>query len=174
MDVLKVVVVCHTASHIPPDVLLRIQLWRVGRQPLDLDLVIMPLQQLLDAFRLMRFVIVNEQNDSTFWMRRQIVGSRDGGQQPPEAYIVAPAVDHMHSSSGDGINGTPNPPLCRPHTRCQDGPLFANGCPAPGDGWKRTYLGRVSEEENQVRSGLSFQLSDMFFSLRRGQDLAYV
>jgi hypothetical protein len=170
---LKVMVMCHAASHILPDILLRIQLWRVGRQPLDLDLVIMPLQQLLDTFRFMRFVIVNEQNNLALWMSRQIVGSRDGGQQPPEAHIIAPVVDHVHSSSGDGINGTPIPPLCRPHTRCQDGPLLANGGPATGDGWKRAYLGGVSEEENQVRSDLSFQLSDAFFSLRKGQGLAY-
>jgi hypothetical protein len=169
----KVIVVRHAASHILPDILLRIQLWRVGRQPFEPDLVTMSLQQLLDTFRLMRSVVVNEQNDPAFWMGRQIVRSRDGGQQSPEAHIVALVVNHMHSSSGDGINSTPIPALCRPHTRCQDGPLLTYGRPTPGDGWKRTYLGRVSEKENQVRPGLSFQLSDTFFSLRRGQDLAY-
>ena len=171
---LEVMVMCHAASHIPPDILLRIQLWRVRRQPLDLDLMIMPLQQVLDTLRLMRFVIVDEQNNPTFWMGWQIVGSRDSGQQPPEAHVVAPVVDHIHSSSGDGLNSTPIPPLRRPHTRCQDGPLLANGRPAAGDGWKRTDLGRVSEEENQVWSSLSFQLSDAFFSLQKGQYLAYV
>lgn len=166
-------VMCHAASHILPDILLRIQLWGVGRQPLDLDLVSMPLQQLLDAFRFMGFVIVNEKNNLAFRMGRQIVGSRNGSQQPPEAHIVAPLVDHVHSSSGDGVNGAPIPPFCRPRTWCQNSPLLANGCPATGDSWKRTYLGRVSEEKNRVWSGLSFQLSDAFFSLRKGLDLAY-
>ena len=82
-------------------------------------------------------------------------------------------MDHIHSLSGDGVNSAPIPPLRRSHTWSQDDPLLANGCPAASDGWKRTYLSRVSEEENQVWSGLSFQLSDAFFSLRKGQDLAY-
>ena len=170
---LKVMVVCHAASHILPDILLRIQLWRVGRQPLDLDLVVMPLQQVLDKLCLMRFIIVNEQNDSASWVGWQIVGSRDSSQQPPEANVVAAAMNYIHRSAGDGINNTPIPSLRRPHTRRQDGSLLANGRPAAGDSWKRTYLGRISEEENQVRSGLRFQFSDTFFSLRRGQDLAY-
>lgn len=170
---LKVMVMCHATSHILPDILLGIQLWRVGRQPLDLDAVIVPLQQVLDTLRFMRFVIVDEQNNPTFWIGRQIVGSRDSGQQSSEAHIVAPVVDHIHSPSGDGLNSAPVPPLGCPHTRCQDDPLLANGRPATGDGWKRPDLSRVSEEENQVRSSLSFQLSNAFFSLQGGRDLAY-
>ena len=171
---LKVVIMCHTASHILPDILLRVQLWRVGRQPLDLNLVPMPLQQLVDTFCLMCFVIVDEQNNLAFWVRRQIIGPRNGGEQSPETHIVATAMNHMHASTGDRINGAPIPPLCCSHTWCEDGPLLANGCPTTSDGWKRTYLGRISEEENQVWSGLRFQFSDVFFSLQRGQNLAYV
>ena len=83
-------------------------------------------------------------------------------------------MDHMHGFASEGFNNTPIPSFGGTHPWGQNGSLLTNGCPTPSDCGKGTDLGRVSEKQDQVRPGLFFQVSDLFFSLPLEQNPAYV
>ena len=85
IHLLEVMVVCDAATHMLPDIFLRVQFWCIRRQPLDLNLMVVLCQQLLYDFGLMCLVVVDEQDDLPFWMVRQGIGPRNRGQQAPEA-----------------------------------------------------------------------------------------
>jgi len=170
---LEVVIVRHAPSHVLPDVLLSVQLRRVGWQPFKLNPVFVLLQQPENGPRLVRLVVVDKEDDLAFRMSSQIIGSRNSCQQSPKANIVPPLMNHGHRFACDGVHCTPVPTFCRTHTGCEDDPLPSNARPAAGDRREQAHLGRVSEEKDLFWTGLSFSVSDLFFSLRRGQGPAY-
>ena len=170
---LKVVIVRHAPSHMLPDVLLGVQLRGVGRQLFQLNPVVVLLQQPENGFGLVRFVVVDKENDFALRVCRQIIGSRNGCQQAPKSNIVPTRMEHRYRLAGNGVHRPPGPALRRMHTGGQDDPLASNARPAAGDRRKQAHLGRISEEQDAFCIGLSFPLSDLFFSLRPSQGLAY-
>lgn len=64
------------------------------------------------------------------------------------------------------------PALGCTHTGCQNDSLLADARPAAGDCREQTYLGRICKEQDLLRAGLGFVLSNAFFSLRRDPSLA--
>lgn len=170
---LEVMIVRHATSHVLPDFLLRVQFWRVGWQPFKLNPVSVLLQQLENGFCLMRLVIVHKENNSPLWMSRQSIGSRNGSQQSPESNVVPTLMDHRHRLSCDGVHCTPVPALRCTHAGRQNDSLLSNARPTAGDRWEQTHLGRISKQKDLFWTGLSFPVSDLFFSLQPGQGLAY-
>lgn len=169
----KVVIVGHAPAHMLPDIFLRVQFWRVRRQPLNLDLMIMLLQHTMNDLGIMSSVIVHEQRQRALRMSRQFISARDRCQQTAEADIVATPMDHLHGLSGYRIDSTPIPVLACPHARRQDDPLLANARPAAGDGGQQAQLGRITKQQDVLCICLRLQISDFFFSPRPVQDLAY-
>jgi hypothetical protein len=51
--------------------------------------------------------------------------------------------------------------------------LSSNARPAAGDRREQAHFGRVSKEKDLFWAGLSFPVSDLFFSLRRDPGPAY-
>ena len=117
-------------------------------------------------------VIVNKQDHFALRMSRQLIGSRDGGQQASEPNVVAAAMNHMHRLAGDWVDSAPIPAFRGSHTGCQDDALLSNGRPAAGDGWQQAHFGGVSEQKDKRWANLALQISNPFFSPRPAQDPA--
>jgi len=173
IQLLEVMIVRHVSAHMLPDIFLRVELRRIGWQPFNLDLMSVRFQQLTDNLGAMGFIIINEQNHLALRVRGQLIGPGDGGQQSPKAYIVATTMNHVDCPASDGINGTPVPALRRSHPGRQNNTLLSNTHPATCDGRQQAHFGRISKEENEFWSGLSFQFTNACFSLLRVQDPVY-
>ena len=117
---IEVMVVRTTSPHMLPNVLLWVQLRRVGRQPFELDLLAVLLQQPLNRLRFVCSVVVNKQHHPALWMFWQRIRPRDGCQQTPEAHIVAATMNDVHRPACQRFNSTPVPALGGTHTRCQE------------------------------------------------------
>jgi hypothetical protein len=173
IHMLEVMVVCHTPSHVAPDILLRIQFWRVGWQPFELNPVTVLLQQPRNGFRLVRLVVVDKEHHLALRVSRQFIGPRNSSQQSPKPHAVATSMDDRHRLAGDRIHCAPVPALRHMHARCQNDPLLTDARPAARDRWEQAHLGRISQEKDPLWAGLSFPVRNLLFSLRRGQGLAY-
>lgn len=165
-------IMSHTPTHMTPNILLRIQLRIVRRRPFQLDLMFVFLQQVLDCLGFVCFVVINKQDHLAFWMRRQVVSSRDGCQQASESNIVVATMDYMHRLARDWTDSTPVPAFRGSLAGCQDHTLLSSSCPTARDGRKCTNFSRVCEQDNEIWTCSGHQFSDLFFSLLPTRDPA--
>jgi len=163
----------NTPAHMTPNIFLRIQLRRVRRQPFDLNLVFVLLQQVLDCLSFVCFVVINEQNHLAFWMRRQVVSPRDSRLQASKSNIVAATMNRMYRPTRDWTDSTPVPPFRSSLAGCQDHTLLSYSRPTASDGRECAHFSRVREQDNEIWPRSGHQFSDLFFSLLPGRDPAY-